>query len=157
MTIENLSVHQLGKLSPQQLVKASGYQFMHAQQNLKEKLEQLQDAKSHLDGGMKLKYSDKIAEAREQEDKPYGVIHIEDDEVDIAVDAKKTVSWDQKELAKLYKKRKILDYHTEELIEVTYKINEAKYKQLSEAMKKIVGKARSARVSSTPYTLKLKK
>jgi hypothetical protein len=143
--IANLQLDELSHLPAEAL--------MDLLQQVKTLASQLKENKSHLDKSLHLKYDDQISQLREQQDKPFGVMHFEDNTVDVAMDAKKQVNWDQDVLAKLFRRPKLRDYNPEEIIEVTYKVNEKKYEGLSNAVKKIIDKARSTRVNANYITL----
>jgi hypothetical protein len=149
----NIHLSEIAKMPLNQLAHLPAEVLMNLQQQVKTLGTQLTKNKAHLNKSLHLKYDHQFTELREDEDKPFGVMHLDDNTVDVASDAKKKVDWDQAMLAKLYQRKNIGDFKPNELINVTYTVREAKFKEAPKTVQRMVNKARSAKVNGNIITL----
>lgn len=107
-----------------------------------------------LDGAVNLKYQTRIDAQRQAQDKPYGVVHIEDDGHTVTCDLPKKPEWDQAQLAVIAQNIQASGDNAAEYVETSYKISERKYGAWPEHIRQAFEKARTVRAGKPTYTIK---
>lgn len=107
-----------------------------------------------LEGAVNLKYQARVVVQRQQQDKPYGVVHIEDDGHTISCDLPKKPEWDQAQLAVIAQNIQAAGSDPGEYIETTYKISERKFSAWPEHIRREFEKARTVKAGKPVYTIK---
>lgn len=107
-----------------------------------------------LEGAVNLKYQLRIDAQRRTQDKPYGVVHIEDDGHIITCDLPKKPEWDQAQLAVITQNIQASGDNAAEYVETSYRISERKFSAWPEHIRQAFEKARTVRVGKPTYAIK---
>lgn len=110
--------------------------------------------KEWLDGAINLKYQHQAEQQRQQQDKPFGTIRIEDGSFVVICDVPKKAEWDQLELAKIAHAIHEAGDDPSEYVEVSYRVAERKYTAWPEHIRKSFDKARTLKAGKPTYVIK---
>jgi len=145
--LAELSVAQLAALSPQQKILLA--------QQLEQAGEWLKQVKARFDAALEQTYGDRIRSARGDGGKDFGVVHINDGDVRLSVDASKRVSWDQTQLATIAKRIDAAGESVGEFIDVAYSISETRFQNWPSTLRTQFEAARTVKPGKPTYRLTL--
>ena len=151
LTLNDVEITPIGELAA--LPPAELLMLLEDADALIKKAKQLRE---WLDGAVGLKYQARMEAQRQAQNKPYGVVHIEDEGYVVSCDAPKKPEWDQEQLAVIAQNIHASGSDPAEYIDTTYKISERKYTAWPEHIRQAFDKARTVKVGKPVYGIKAK-
>lgn len=118
-----------------------------------DQLGQAKRTKSWLEGAMSIKYSTRIKQARTNNEKKTGIVHIEDAGIKISHDIPKKIQWDQKKLSEIIETIAEMGSDPLEYIDISYKVPEHKFISWPKSTQQIFLLARTVRAGNPSYKL----
>jgi len=109
----------------------------------------------HLDRALDLKYSKQAHALRLAAGKDTGVVHFDDDHVQVTADFPKKVEWDQKKLADLVRRMTANGDNPAEYVEISYRVSETKFNAWPETLKSAFAPARTLKTGKPGFRLAL--
>lgn len=105
MTISNRpDIVSLDTISPKDLARQPGGVLMLLQEELKAQQETLKKRNAVLFAALEERYAEAARDKLQYQGKESGVVHVNDGDLVVDVEAKKSVVWDQNELAVLWER-----------------------------------------------------
>ena len=108
-----------------------------------------------IDRALDLRYSRVAAEQRLAAGKDTGSVSFTDGVVRVSVELPKKVEWSQVQLARIADRIRAAGEDPSEFIEVTYRVNEAKYNAWSTSMRSSFDSARTLKTGKPTFRLSL--
>ena len=142
----SMTLEQVGQKSTQELAKLTASDLLQLQNNATDAWQNIKRVKDKIHDALILKYKDQASVALMFQGKDSGVIHIDDNGIQVTANLPKKVSWDQAELAAIAKRIEANREDPLEYLDVTYKISEKRYSSWPENLKSAF---RAARTFST--------
>jgi len=116
-------------------------------------LELAKARRAALDAGLEQRYGQVAQEARLRQGKDTGVVRLPDGGLEVVVEAKKAVSWDQPLLTQIYRRILAAGDNPVLYMQTTYKVRENTYKDWPANIKAEFEPARTVRVGKSSYRI----
>ena len=125
------------------------------QEEAAEAFESAKLTKEWLENAIRLKYDASFQALRQQHDKPFGTVHLDDDGCTITCDVPKKPEWDQQKLAAVVEQIRTAGDNPSEYVDVTYKVAERKFTAWPEHIRQTFAPARLLRAGKTTVSIKM--
>ena len=147
-TIQDLLHLPIGKIA-----NYSSFTLYSLLVEVNEQLDQAKRAKNWIEGAMSIKYSTRIKQARTDNDKKTGIVHIENGGIKISHNIPKRIQWDQKKLFEIVEDIAEMGSDPFEYIDISYKVSEHKFISWPKSTQQIFLPARTDRSGNPSYEL----
>jgi disulfide oxidoreductase YuzD len=124
------------------------------QKEASEALESAKLTKEWLENAIRLKYDTRFQALRQQQDKPFGTVHLDDDGCTVTCDVPKKPEWDQQKLAAVVHQISAAGDNPAEYVDVTYKVAERKFTAWPEHIRQAFAPARLLKVGKATVSIK---
>jgi len=145
------TLSDLAEIDPAEIAKFSAEELFVLQTVLMAEQERVKKAAARLLAGMEKRYVDDVA--AERKTKPFGVVHFDDEDFDIAADLPKRVEWDSDALGELIVSGKLTAEQADHFIRYKYDVLESRYNGAEPKVKALLDKARTVKPGSAKYTI----
>lgn len=147
--IRNMPVGDIAALSAEELLLLT--------EEAEEQHAKAKRVKEWLENIIAIKYGERAGTARAAAGKDTGVVHFEDDGIDVAADLPKKAEWDQKQLAAIVERIIAGGDNPAEYVQVSYKVTEEKYKAWPQSIRQVFESARTVKTGKPSFTLTRRK
>lgn len=107
-----------------------------------------------LENAIRLKYDTRFQTLRQQQDKPFGTVHLDDDGCTITCDVPKKPEWDQRKLAAVVGQISAAGDDPAEYVDITYKVAERKFTAWPEHIRQTFAPARVVKAGKVSVVIK---
>ena len=145
--LRTLPVGEIMNLSPSALLLL--------QKEAVEAFESAKLAKEWLENAIRLKYDTRFQVMRQQHDKPFGTVHLDDDGCTVTCDVPKKPEWDQQKLAAVVHQISAAGDNPAEYVEISYKVAERKFTAWPEHIRQAFAPARVLKAGKATVSLKM--
>jgi disulfide oxidoreductase YuzD len=125
------------------------------QKEATEAFESAKLTKEWLENAIRLKYDTRFQALRQQHDKPFGTVHLDDDGCTVTCDVPKKPEWDQQKLAAVVHQISAAGDNPAEYVDVTYKVAERKFTAWPEHIRQAFAPARVLKAGKATVSLKM--
>jgi hypothetical protein len=125
------------------------------QKEATEAFESAKLAKEWIDSAICLKYDTRFQALRQQHEKPFGTVHLDDDGCTVTCDVPKKPEWDQQKLAAVVHQISAAGDNPAEYVDVTYKVAERKFTAWPEHIRQAFAPARVLKAGKATVSLKM--
>lgn len=141
------------ELSPQ-VLNAQSVEVLFKVQSLERTIKNVLGALSGVIHAAKVaRYEEQAKAQLLDQGKESGTIHLHDGDLKVKVELKKTVSWDQEQLAVIAERIAAAGDDPREWIDAQLSVSESKYKAWSQAMRETFAPARTVKTAKSTITL----
>ena len=144
--LRTLPVGEIMNLSPADLLVL--------QNEATEAFESAKLTKEWLENAIRLKYDTRFQALRQQQDKPFGTVHLDDDGCTVTCDVPKKPEWDQQKLAAVVNQISAAGDDPAEYVDVTYKVAERKFTAWPEHIRQAFTPARVLKAGKATVSIK---
>lgn len=144
--LRTLPVGEIMNLSPADLLVL--------QEEAAEAVESARLTKEWLENAIRLRYDTRFQALRQQQDKPFGTVHLDDDGCTVTCDVPKKPEWDQQKLAAVVEQIRTAGDNPSEYVEVTYKVAERKFTAWPEHIRQAFAPARVLKAGKSTVSIK---
>ena len=144
---------RLAAMTESDLVALPAEQFLEVHNNLGELAAWVKRAQAKVHAASQLRYSELERAARAEAKKDFGVIHIRDGAVHVAIDAPKRIAWDQKQLAEIARRIAASGDRVEEYIDLEFSVPESRYNNWPTGLREQFEGARTVRPGKRSFEL----
>ncbi len=144
--LRTLPVGEIMNLSPSALLLV--------QKEATEAFESAKLTKEWLENAIRLKYDTRFQALRQQQDKPFGTVHLDDDGCTVTCDVPKKPEWDQQKLAAVAEQIRAAGDDPAEYVDVTYKVAERKFTAWPEHIRQAFAPARVLKAGKATVSIK---
>ncbi len=144
--LRTLPVGEIMNLSPSALLLV--------QKEATEAFESAKLTKEWLENAICLKYDTRFQALRQQHDKPFGTVHLDDDGCTVTCDVPKKPEWDQQKLAALVHQISAAGDNPAEYVEISYKVAERKFTAWPEHIRLAFAPARVLKAGKATVSIK---
>jgi hypothetical protein len=145
--LRTLPVGEIMNLSPADLLVL--------QKEAVEAFELAKLTKEWLENAIRLKYDTRFQALRQQQDKPFGTVHLDDDFCTVTCDIPKKPEWDQQKLAAVVHQISAAGDDPAEYVEISYKVAERKFTAWPEHIRQAFAPARVLKAGKATVSLKM--
>jgi disulfide oxidoreductase YuzD len=145
--LRTLPVGEIMNLSPADLLVL--------QKEATEAFESAKLTKEWLENAIRLKYDTRFQALRQQQDKPFGTVHLDDDGCTVTCDVPKKPEWDQQKLAAVVHQISAAGDNPAEYVDVTYKVAERKFTAWPEHIRQTFAPARLLKAGKATVSIKM--
>lgn len=156
MTDLTLYPDQLTALSVAQIAALPPVQLAEVQLNLDKLRAWLKDTNAKFDAALARRYGDQERTARTEAGKDFGVVHLADGALSVAVTVPKRVSWDQSQLAAIAKRIAATGERVEDYLDIEFSVQESRFHNWPPALREQFESARTVKPGKPAYQLTLK-
>jgi hypothetical protein len=125
------------------------------QKEATEAFESAKLTKEWLENAIRLKYDTRFQALRQQHDKPFGTVHLDDDGCTVTCDVPKKPEWDQQKLAAVVHQISAAGDNPAEYVEISYKVAERKFTAWPEHIRQAFAPARVLKAGKATVSLKM--
>ena len=112
--------------------------------------------KDWLEGAIALRYAERVAELRRDQGKDTGTVRFGDGPVTIVADLRKSVQWDQAQLAALVTRIREGGEDPSDYVEISFKVPERKYAAWPSHIRDAFASARTMKAGKPTFALSLR-
>ena len=141
----------LADIDPVEIARFSAEELFILQTVLTAEQDRLKKAAARLNAGIEKRYADDVA--AERKTKPFGIVHIDDEEFDVAVDQTKRVEWNSDALGNLIVNGALTAEQADHFIRYKYDVLESRYSGAEPKVKALLDKARTVKPGTAKYTI----
>ena len=145
--LRTLPVGEIMNLSPADLLVL--------QKEAVEAFELAKLTKEWLENAIRLKYDTRFQALRQQHDKPFGTVHLDDDGCTVTCDVPKKPEWDQQKLAAVVHQISAAGDNPAEYVEISYTVAERKFTAWPEHIRQAFAPARVLKAGKATVSLKM--
>ena len=150
ITLTDLRTLPVGKI-----MNLSPAALLLLQKEATEAFELAKLTKEWLENAIRLKYDTRFQALRQQQDKPFGTVHLDDDGCTVTCDVPKKPEWDQQKLAAVVEQIRTAGDNPSEYVDVTYKVAERKFTAWPEHIRQTFAPARVLKAGKATVSLKI--
>ena len=125
------------------------------QEEAVEAVESAKLTKEWLENAIRLKYDTRFQALRQQQDKPFGTVHLDDDGCTVTCDVPKKPEWDQQKLAAVVHQISAAGDNPAEYVEISYKVAERKFTAWPEHIRQTFAPARLLKAGKATVSIKM--
>lgn len=149
--MKNISV--LETLTAKEISRLDTADLMHLNEQMTNLNTQVKEMKQKLEDGLNLRYSEVVRNSLRSEGKDTGTTRFFDGSHQIIAEISKKVTWDSEKMEEVIKK--ISKERREDLIKITYLVDERKYFALPHEWQKVFKEARTVTPGKTRFQISL--
>lgn len=153
----SVALEAIKTLTITQLAGMSAAELFPLQQAASHAYQQAQATKHWVDGAIALKYQERTQSLRQQLGKETGVIHFDDEGVQVTANLPKKPEWDQAQLETIAKRMWSSGEDPSTFIDMQYRVNERTYAAWPASLKADFASARTVAVGKPSYVLSRQK
>ncbi len=144
--VSEMQVTDVARLSPPALM-----QLLYDAQTA---LQKAKTVKEFIEGAINVKYGQRFDALRRDQNKPYGIVHLDDAGFDIGCDRTRKTEWDQTKLAGIAKRITAEGDAVDEYIGISYSVSERKYNAWPSSIRQTFEDARILKAGKPNFTIK---
>ena len=150
ITLQNIESHPIGEI-----IALPPATLMGLLADAEEAARKAKLVREWIEGTVNLKYGQRFEALRRDQEKPYGVIHLEDNGCIVTCDLSKKPEWDQTKLAEITNRIRAGGGDVDEYVDISYRVAERKYAAWPEHLRQSFEPARTVKAGKPSYAIKI--